>query len=78
MLPDDAGVVFVFFCTGTMAEGALIPPLFMPHHPIVMGGCEGQEPQLWSLHLHVFWHFWCPPAGGGGGAVCGDSEGVHH
>ena len=69
MLPDDADMVFAFVLQNAEAEGALGPSLFVPHHPTAIGGQEVQEPQMWSLHVRVFWHFLCLQIGGVGGVV---------
>jgi hypothetical protein len=75
-LPGDAGVVFMFCCRYLMAEGALRPPLFVSHHPTVMGGPEGQEPRVWFLHPGVFWHFPCLERVGTLHGVSVDSLGI--
>ena len=68
-LPGDADTVFAFVLQNTVAEGALGPPLFVPHHPTAIEGQEVQEPRMWSLHIRLFWHFLCLLIGGVGGVV---------
>ena len=69
VLPGDTDMVFAFVLQNAMAEGALGPPLFIPHHPTAIEGQEVQEPWMWSLHVHVFWHFLCLLISGVGGVV---------
>ena len=69
VLPGDADTVFAFVLQNAVAEGALGPPLFVPHHPTVIEGQEVQEPRTWSLHIRMFWHFLCLLISGVGGVV---------
>ena len=50
-LPDDAGMPFVFLDNALIDFGVLGLPLVVPGQPVVMGGCEGQEPHMWFLPL---------------------------
>jgi hypothetical protein len=58
--PGDAGMGLLFFEAFSTAEGALRPPLFVPHHPMAMGGLKWHEPRRWWLPTCTFWHFLCP------------------
>ena len=53
-LPDNTGIVLVFFGNIFAEEGALVPPLFVPSCPTGLGNLKKQEPHWWSLPFACF------------------------